>query len=129
MARVTGTLTNVNDVVTIDLQSASKLTAYLSGASFDLSVAFDGSDGTTWSPLGFSAGQAQTQLSVSSASLSNVQMPRTYHCDRTGVVQARVRCTSVTSGSLDVVLESYAVAAPSAASGGTDVVEALYISG
>lgn len=132
MARNTGSLTAANQTVELSTANAHRITIYLSGGSFSASLAFEGSDGTTWSALGFSAAFSTQQNSISSISLDNTVMPRSYHCDRPGVVGARIRAVSIT-GQLDVVIDSYemgvAATPPSASLGGTDTVQALYLSG
>lgn len=132
MARVTGSLSAPGDTVEIDVSLASQVTAYLTGASYTMSVAFQGSaDGTTWHPLAFTFGAAPSPSGVVSASLDNTLTPRSYHLQWPGVVKVRVRATAVTSGTMDVVLETYTakLTAPSSADGGTDMVDAVQIQG
>jgi hypothetical protein len=131
MARATGALSAANQTVEIDVSACSHVTAYFSGSAYNVNVAFEGSDGTNWSPLGFTVAHSPSQNSLSSVSLDNTLGPRSYHLDRPGVLKTRIRAISVTSGSIDVVLDSYGTrmyGAP-ADEGGTDVVDAVLIQG
>lgn len=131
MARATGSLSAANQTVEIDVSACAHVTAYFSGAAYTVNIAFEGSDGTNWSPLGFTVAHAPSQSSLSSVSLDNTLGPRSYHLDRPGVLRSRIRAISVTSGSIDVTLDTYGTnmqPAPASA-GGTDVVDAVRIQG
>ncbi len=122
MARVTGSLTTAGNTVEISVSAASRVTLYFSGASYSVSLAFEGSDGTNWSPLAFTVGHASSPSGIISVSLSNTDGNRSYHVERPGVIAARVRAVSVT-GQLDVVAETYYVGVEA------DVVDAVQIQG
>lgn len=106
--RVTGTLTNVNDTVVIDMTSLNTVTVSALGTFTGATVLIEHSpdSGTTW--LAVQGFNNASQASVTQTMITASATPTTFTVPGIVAGQIRVRLTAITTGSVSVVMDGSA---------------------
>ena len=95
---VTGTLTNLNDAVTLTLDGVANTVFQVSHAAWTGTVTFEGSCGGGWAEIyALHAGTGQSKTSYDNATTGTL-----YRCVTAGLAQVRIRLSTVGAGTLTV---------------------------
>ena len=99
---VTGTLTSLNDAVTIDTEGRANVGFQVEHSGFTGTITFEAHSGDGWTPIfGFLAGTGRTHTSWTNPDTGVV-----FRCTVAGFTEIRCRLSSVGAGSLNI----YAIA-------------------
>lgn len=94
----TGTLTNLNDTITLPLDRCSNAACQISHVGWTGTITFEGTCGGGWVPLyAFHAGSGTSTLSYTNPSTGSL-----FRCVVSGLTQVRVRLSTIGTGTLTV---------------------------